>query len=1090
MRLGADRGLLDPDDDKKSLVGQLYDGILGTFNQADDYLNTKIDAVASELKIDQGGAAYVKNLIDGSVQGLQNIGVPKSVFELEPATTESNFAKSSDRFIQNIPAHAPTVAKGLVDLLASPIDNATAILDFIEGGVNAAIPDNSLLQKSLDWTDSLIGYDNKPNQDDFVELATAFKEKASTAQGRREITQEHPIDWIIASAALRAGYNKLPDVSPELKQKIKNDFVEGVDPENIINNVTSILTPSQKGILGDTKFEIFAGQKAAVNLNRADDLAKAKQLESEGVDANTIWKETGFGKAQDGEWRFEIDDSKASLKDISEYTMDTNTVIKAEDYINHPELLKAYPELAQLDVYPFKFNLSPSTFGYYAEKAGIPEIGINPMSSKTLEEHGQIKRGELDPKVLALGKFGHELQHAGQAIEGNTGGTSPGMEAGKVFVEENLPDIRSEITNINLQMNALSGSNSGSDLRILGELYDRKRELEKQLVDQDQYISDKGYENYQKTLGELEAFQTQKDISLTAEERANRLPAYLLEKDTRTADSALQLGVDDGLLSASVSAPLMKSSDFKRRKDGTYIGFSKSVNTPQKLNKLIDQIDRMATEGADARMWYEDSSNQILNLVNGDKVEAEKLAQIIAITSQGASVETNTGFAFKAYMQHKAGRPIEAGRFPAAQSKKIVDVLNGIPWEGRKTNSFYENLMVEIDPTKVTQNTTTQDMWMARAFGLDSEVPGSGQYEVMEKITQSIATKNGWRPHQAQAAVWVAVKARNDAMKSFINATVKEKGWGNNANDIFPENQKKFDKFYQTTVYDSEYNLDEFLKASYSFADGIKDNLGYINLEAVPGTTTNLLTGIKNAKPEEVAAYTKDMYSIFLDKNGVDSLAKEIGIVSPGNFLGFGGWKGDINPNVQVQGILSGTQASGINKADVELVETYAAVVGTVFKQDGVSYRRAFADKKVGNQNAVDLDIGRQLTKEENERLYAELTKQIGNDFISPTSSSTGADIINYTLFDDSVPTITNADFKKLVKQAIIDADLGEVELGYYRSEGNLLTNDWKENPNGESYKNRENITGKSQEVYGRMVNKYGKKANKINERYAKEYGW
>jgi len=1076
-------GLLDDDD--KSLVGQLYDGLIGGFNQADNYLNTKIDAVASELKIDQGGAAYVKNLIDGSVQGLQNIGVPKSVFELEPATTKSNFAKSSDRFIQNIPAQAPEVAKGLVDLLASPIDNANVILDFIEGGVNAAIPDNSLLQKALDWTDSVIGYDNKPNQANFVELATAFKEKASTAQGRREITQEHPIDWILASAALRAGYNKLPDVSPELKQKIKNDFVEGVDPENIINNVTSILTPSQKGILGDTKFEIFAGQKAAVNLNRADDLAKAKQLESEGVDANTIWKETGFGKAQDGEWRFEIDDSRASLKDISDQPMDSNLIITGDDYLNHAGLLNALPELTDLDVKPYKFNLEGGAFGYFAKDGGNPEVGFNPMASKSLEEYSASPEAK---KRFKLGKTLHEFQHAVQNIEGHAGGSSPRAEQSRILQADGaVQQARDEIDNIKKRLE--EDTSLTKDEKIA--LFNQQKLFEEDIVNIERYAATQGDDNYRnKVLGELEAFETQKRVGMSAEERENLMPSYLSANDVLLRGDNFSEGIDDGLLSASVSAPLMKSSDFKRRKDGTYIGFSKSVNTPQKLNKLINQIDRMATEGADARMWYEDSSNQILNLVNGDKTEAEKLAQIIAITSQGASVATNTSFAFKAYSQHKAGMPIEAGRFPAAQSKKIVDVLNGIPWEGRKTNSFYENLMIEIDPTKVTANTTTQDLWMARAFGLDSEVPGSGQYEVMEKITQSIATKNGWRPHQAQASVWVAVKARNDAMKSFINATVKEKGWGNNANDIFPENQKKFDKFYQTTVYDSEYNLDEFLKASYSFADGIKDNLGYINLEAVPGTTTNLLTGIKNAKPEEVAAYTKDMYSIFLDENGIDSLAKEIGIVSPGNFLGFGGWKGDINPNVQVQGILSGTQASGINKADVELVETYAAVVGTVFKQDGVSYRRAFADKKVGNQNAVDLDIGRQLTKEENERLYAELTKQIGNDFISPTSSSTGADIINYTLFDDSVPTITNADFKKLVKQAIIDADLGEVELGYYRSEGNLLTNDWKENPNGESYKNRENITGKSQEVYGRMVNKYGKEANKINERYAKEYGW
>lgn len=1072
-------GLLNQDDEK-SLVGQLYDGILGTFNQADDYLNTKIDAVASELKIDQGGAAYVKNLIDGSVQGLKNIGVPESVFQLEPATTESNFARSSDRFIQNIPAHAPQFAKGLVDLVASPIDNANAILDFIEGGVNTAIPDDSLLQKALDWTDSVIGYDNKTNQDDFVKLATAFKEKASTAQGRREITQEHPIDWLIAAAALKAGYNKLPDVSPELKQKIKDDFVEGVDPEKIINNVTSILTPSQKGILGDTKFEIFGGEIGANRLGKSAELNKAKQLESEGVDANTIWNETGFFKAQDGKWRFEIDDAELSLKDISDKPMDSNLIIRGEEYLNHKGLLEAYPELKDIDVKPYRFNLQSGAFGYFAKDGGNPEVGFNPMARKSLEEYSATPEAK---RKLAFGKVAHEFQHAVQNIEGHEGGSSPRAEQGKILDEEGgVIQARAEIDALNKRFD--DPTTPVEDKKVIAQ---RIKVLQEDIVNMERYAAIQGTENYKNVLGELEAFETQKRIALTAEERAKQFPNYPNVNNAILRGDDFAEGINDGLL--GVSAPLMKSSDFKRRKDGTYIGFSKAINTPQKLNKLIDQIDRMATEGADARMWYEDSSNQILNLVNGDKVEAEKLAQIIAITSQGASVATNTSFAFKAYMQHKAGMPIEAGRFPAAQSKKIVDVLNGIPWEGRKTNSFYENLMVEIDPSKVTQNTTTQDMWMARAFGLDSEVPGSGQYEVMEKITQSIATKNGWRPHQAQAAVWVAVKARNDAMKSVINAEVKKKGWGNNANDIFPEHQKKFDKFYQTTVYDSEYNLDEFLKASYSFADGIEDNLGYINLEAVPGKTTNLLSGIKNAKPEEIAAYTKDMYSIFLDENGVDLLAKEIGIISPDGFMGFGGWEGDINPNVQVRGILSGTIDRGINPADKELVQLYAAVVGTVFKQDGVSYRRAFADDTVSKQNGVNLDIGRRLTQKEHQILYDKLIKKFGHTEIQPTSTTDGAQIIQYPNWETKKFDMANKDFHKLVEEAIMESNLtDDMHLGFYRSDGDLLSNNWKESSNGESYQGY--VTEKSQDFYRQLVDKYGTEANQINQRYSEEYGW
>ena len=137
---------------------------------------------------------------------------------------------------------------------------------------------------------------------------------------------------------------------------------------------------------------------------------------------------------------------------MSKQTMDTNTTVKGEDYLNHPELFAAYPELKDIDVKPFKFNLDENQFGYYATTGGVPEIGINPISSKTLEQYGQIKRGELDPKVLMLGKVAHEFQHGVQAIEDNAGGSSPRMEADRVILEENLPDIRSQITKLQLQM--------------------------------------------------------------------------------------------------------------------------------------------------------------------------------------------------------------------------------------------------------------------------------------------------------------------------------------------------------------------------------------------------------------------------------------------------------------------------------------------------------------------------------------------------------------------------------------------------------------------------------------------------------------
>ena len=90
----------------------------------------------------------------------------------------------------------------------------------------------------------------------------------------------------------------------------------------------------------------------------------------------------------------------------------------------------------------------------------------------------------------------------------------------------------------------------------------------------------------------------------------------------------------------------------------------------------------------------------ILDALGGDKNEADKLAQAIGITSSATGVKGNFDFALQAYLQHKAGNPIQTGRFPKAMSARLQSVFDGNDWNGRKTNTFYVNLMREIDPSK------------------------------------------------------------------------------------------------------------------------------------------------------------------------------------------------------------------------------------------------------------------------------------------------------------------------------------------------------------------------------------------------------
>jgi lysozyme len=535
----------------------------------------------------------------------------------------------------------------------------------------------------------------------------------------------------------------------------------------------------------------------------------------------------------------------------------------------------------------------------------------------------------------------------------------------------------------------------------------------------------------------------------------------------------------------------LKAKDFKRNKDGTYVGFSKSIDTPQKMTKLINSMEGFAKEGEKGRMWYEKSSKAIMDAVGNDPIEGEKLAQILAVMSQSTGVKTNTGFALKAYAQAKAGLPIKSGRFPVEQSKKIENIMKGIPWEGRKTNSFYTNLMVYIDPEVASGLRTTQDMWMARAFHLAADSPTDAQYSNMEKITTNIAERFGWKPHQAQAAIWVAVKGRIDPVKSAIKKHAKEKGWLDSAGEVLPKYQKKYDKYFNEQVFDAEFDEEAMLKAAYDYSDGIADNLGNIALEAIPSRTSGLLRGIHNALPEQQAEFTKDMYEIFLGESGADELAKEIGILAPDNFSGFGGWDKDVNESIQLRAVMSGTKKDGeINPADKQLMEIYASVVGRVFRQDGVSYRRAFEHKNLDEANGVLIELKddlRPLTKEETARLYKALQEEFETAWVAPIPSNKGVEIINFPEADGSFK-MDNKTFKKKVKNAIIQADLPDSTTGSFKNDGDLLQNDWEVNPDGQGY--GQNFTEESSDIYNRMVAKYDQKAEEVRQRYAKEYGW
>ena len=87
------------------------------------------------------------------------------------------------------------------------------------------------------------------------------------------------------------------------------------------------------------------------NLSR---LADAENLHQQGVPEEQIRKQTGWFKGLDGKTRFEINDSKMTFNDdaVKVEDIEGHQVKNAKlgEFINHPELLKAYPELNDIGV--------------------------------------------------------------------------------------------------------------------------------------------------------------------------------------------------------------------------------------------------------------------------------------------------------------------------------------------------------------------------------------------------------------------------------------------------------------------------------------------------------------------------------------------------------------------------------------------------------------------------------------------------------------------------------------------------------------------------------------------------------------------
>jgi hypothetical protein len=134
-------------------------------------------------------------------------------------------------------------------------------------------------------------------------------------------------------------------------------------------------------------------------------LGEGKDMLTAGVNPRDTYLQSGAWKGPEGMMRYEIPDYNATLKTDAEAAIRTgkSSAMFLNDFIDHPEFFKAYPDLANTTVL---FDPSrTSHHGYYAPGSDLIKLYGN--------EPSQVQ------SVLL-----HEMQHAVQNKEGFTPGWS------------------------------------------------------------------------------------------------------------------------------------------------------------------------------------------------------------------------------------------------------------------------------------------------------------------------------------------------------------------------------------------------------------------------------------------------------------------------------------------------------------------------------------------------------------------------------------------------------------------------------------------------------------------------------------------
>jgi hypothetical protein len=300
--------------------------------------------------------------------------------------------------------------------------------------------------------------------------------------------------------------------NPAAQKQYFDDYVEGLSKkgsEKLIDNslYAKAMADLRAGSMGynsaknrESMPNFFVGTKAE-NINNLGEFDRAVALEQyENAKNPTLYKETGWFRGADGNWRYEIPSGKLNENINWQKTFDLNgnpmQYAKLSEVYENPLFYQAYPDAKNLDVNLSNLNDISGSYNSWGGEISLDELyNYKKTNQQVLNKLNELKQ---DPLYVKAHNFDKDVE----AIRND-------------YLEYKNSDLRKQEEDLlnNLTMN---GWNENALPTIEHELQHYIQDIEK-FARGGSLKTAGSVENYHKLAGEVEARLAEKRIGLAEE---------------------------------------------------------------------------------------------------------------------------------------------------------------------------------------------------------------------------------------------------------------------------------------------------------------------------------------------------------------------------------------------------------------------------------------------------------------------------------------------------------------------------------------------------------------------------------------------